>query len=76
MLNPWLAASSAAHTALREGAKRKLVLKMAMDFDLERFVTAQNDQYHRALGEVRRGRKQSHWMWYISPRSQDSGTAP
>jgi len=36
--------------------------------DLNRFVRAQADDYDRALSEIRRGRKQSHWMWYIFPQ--------
>ena len=35
---------------------------------LERFVSAQADTYDRALAEVRRGRKASHWMWYVFPQ--------
>lgn len=40
------------------------------DYDLDRFVTAQNagDTYARALGELRAGRKQSHWMWFVFPQ--------
>jgi len=43
---------------------------MADSFDLERFVDAQNasDTYARALEELRRGRKTSHWMWFIFPQ--------
>ena len=39
-------------------------------FDLQRFLTAQarGDIYDRALDELRRGRKQSHWMWYVFPQ--------
>lgn len=37
-------------------------------FALERFVRAQTDDYERALAEIRSGRKQSHWMWYIFPQ--------
>lgn len=36
--------------------------------DLERFVRAQESDYERALAEIRRGRKRSHWMWYIFPQ--------
>ena len=38
--------------------------------DLERFVTAQNSggTYHRAVAELRNGRKTSHWMWFIFPQ--------
>ena len=34
---------------------------------LERFVAAQEQIYPRALAEIRRGAKRSHWMWYIFP---------
>ena len=37
-------------------------------FDLDRFVTAQADSYPTALRELRRGRKQSHWMWWVFPQ--------
>ena len=38
--------------------------------DLERFVTAQDSggMYRRAVAELRRGRKTSHWMWFIFPQ--------
>lgn len=36
--------------------------------DLERFVEAQAETYLRALGEIGRGKKRSHWMWYIFPQ--------
>ena len=36
--------------------------------DLARFVQAQEDDYEQALSEIRSGRKQSHWMWYIFPQ--------
>ena len=39
-------------------------------FDLRRFVAAQNEggTYARALEELRRGRKASHWMWFVFPQ--------
>ena len=37
-------------------------------FDLERFVEAQDPKYARVLNELRRGRKVSHWMWYVFPQ--------
>lgn len=37
-------------------------------FDLARFIAAQDGVYGRALGEIRAGRKTSHWMWYIFPQ--------
>ncbi|MFD1745670.1 DUF1810 domain-containing protein [Rhizobium helianthi] len=39
-----------------------------MQFDLDRFITAQATLYPRALQELREGRKQSHWMWFIFPQ--------
>lgn len=44
---------------------------MAADpFDLARFVDAQDAgaTYDRALAELRRGRKASHWMWFVFPQ--------
>ena len=35
---------------------------------LERFVKAQEGVYPRALAELKAGRKQSHWMWFIFPQ--------
>ena len=35
---------------------------------LDRFLDAQRGDYAAALTEVRRGRKISHWMWYIFPQ--------
>ena len=35
---------------------------------LDRFLDAQRGDYAAALAEVRRGRKASHWMWYIFPQ--------
>jgi uncharacterized protein (DUF1810 family) len=36
--------------------------------DLHRFVQAQASDYARVLAEIRGGRKQSHWMWYVFPQ--------
>lgn len=35
---------------------------------LGRFVQAQAGVYERALREITRGRKDSHWMWFIFPQ--------
>jgi uncharacterized protein (DUF1810 family) len=45
-------------------------------FDLGRFLTAQEDVYPRALAELRAGRKQSHWMWFIFPQLAGLGHSP
>ena len=41
---------------------------MTDPFDLKRFVDAQASVYQHVLAELRRGRKQSHWMWFIFPQ--------
>ena len=41
--------------------------------NLSRFVEAQEQDYDQALSEIRRGRKQSHWMWYIFPQFDGLG---
>ena len=37
-------------------------------FDLQRFVDAQAAVYERVGAELKNGRKQSHWMWFIFPQ--------
>lgn len=39
-------------------------------FHLARFLRAQDEHatYDEALAELRRGRKQSHWMWFVFPQ--------
>ena len=46
--------------------------------DLERFVAAQDDggTYDRAVGELRAGRKRSHWMWFVFPQIAGLGRSP
>ena len=44
--------------------------------DLHRFVQAQEDDYARALAEIRSGRKRSHWMWYVFPQLDGLGHSP
>lgn len=47
--------------------------KTADPHDLARFVLAQEDEYQQVLGELRNGRKRSHWMWYIFPQLDGLG---
>jgi uncharacterized protein (DUF1810 family) len=44
--------------------------------DLTRFIEAQEDIYGRALAELRHGRKQSHWMWFVFPQIAGLGRSP
>ncbi|MGY8631573.1 DUF1810 domain-containing protein [Bradyrhizobium sp. 14AA] len=41
---------------------------MTDPFDLERFVQAQDPVFRDVQGELTRGRKRSHWMWFIFPQ--------
>ena len=36
--------------------------------DLDRFLAPQEQTFAAALSELRRGRKESHWMWWIFPQ--------
>jgi len=45
-------------------------------FDLRRFVDAQEAHYDIAVREIRNGRKQSHWMWYVFPQFAGLGMSP
>ncbi|MGO9135305.1 MAG: DUF1810 domain-containing protein [Methylovirgula sp.] len=42
-------------------------------FDLQRFVDAQAAAYDRVCEELRRGRKTSHWIWFIFPQLKSLG---
>jgi uncharacterized protein (DUF1810 family) len=37
-------------------------------FNLNRFVMAQEPVIDRVRGELKRGRKESHWMWFVFPQ--------
>ena len=43
---------------------------MSDPFDLDRYVHAQDagGTHDQALAELRRGRKTSHWMWFVFPQ--------
>jgi len=42
-------------------------------FKLDRFLKAQEPDYARALAELRAGRKETHWIWYILPQLRGLG---
>jgi uncharacterized protein (DUF1810 family) len=54
-----------------------------MQFDLSRFITAQNSDnphynysisnYDSAVEEIEAGKKESHWIWYIFPQIKGLG---
>ena len=46
--------------------------------DLQRFLDAQDSggTYERALAELKRGHKRTHWMWFVFPQLAGLGTSP
>ena len=44
--------------------------------NLERFYSAQRQDYALALAEIQNGYKESHWMWYIFPQIKGLGRSP
>jgi uncharacterized protein (DUF1810 family) len=46
---------------------------MPDDGDLERFVSAQEPHYERALAELAAGTKRTHWMWFMFPQLRGLG---
>lgn len=44
-----------------------------MEFTIDRFKSAHAGSYEAALQEIKAGRKQSHWMWYIFPQFKGLG---
>lgn len=45
-------------------------------YNLTRFIEAQERSYAQALSEIRSGRKQSHWMWFVFPQIEGLGVSP
>jgi len=45
-------------------------------FELDRFIAAQQRVYPQALAELKRGEKESHWMWFVFPQIAGLGFSP
>lgn len=43
------------------------------EYDLNRFISAQEHTYKNALREIQACRKRSHWIWYIFPQLKGLG---
>lgn len=41
--------------------------------DLDKYLEAQERDYAGALAEIRKGRKQGHWIWYVFPQISGLG---
>jgi uncharacterized protein (DUF1810 family) len=44
--------------------------------DVERFIRAQDGVYEDVVAELRRGRKTSHWIWFVFPQITGLGRSP
>jgi uncharacterized protein (DUF1810 family) len=42
-------------------------------YDLDRFVAAQEPVIQTVLREIRAGRKETHWMWFVFPQLRGLG---
>ncbi|PRY93056.1 uncharacterized protein (DUF1810 family) [Hasllibacter halocynthiae] len=49
---------------------------MTEEPDLDRFLRAQEHDFETALGELRAGRKRTHWIWWVFPQRAGLGTSP
>jgi uncharacterized protein (DUF1810 family) len=43
-------------------------IRLSESFDLRRFVYALESVYRQVVEELSRGRKRTHWMWFIFPQ--------
>ena len=60
------------------GSNQKGIYSMASVFYAEKFLRAQEGaygSYASALKEIRRGRKDGHWIWYIFPQIAGLGSS-
>ena len=58
------------------GGDRRNIGEKGRGLNLERFVEAQAPVYDKALAELKAGRKQSHWMWFVFPQIAGLGRSP
>lgn len=42
-------------------------------YDLNRFINAHKEMFNVALSEIKKGKKESHWMWFIFPQLKGLG---
>ena len=45
-------------------------------YNLNRFVEAQAPVYKTVVAELKSGRKQTHWMWFVFPQLAGLGRSP
>lgn len=57
----------------KKHVKKTEPMNEKQDFDLDRFLKAQAQDYETALMEIYDGEKESHWIWYIFPQLKGLG---
>lgn len=57
----------------KKDLKKTEPMNEKQDFDLNRFLKAQAQDYETALMEIYDGEKESHWIWYIFPQLKGLG---
>jgi len=45
-------------------------------YNLRRFVDAQNPVFEEVRSELRRGLKETHWIWFVFPQIRGLGSSP
>ena len=45
------------------------------NYNLERFIKAQENMYYIALSEIKSAGKYNHWMWFIFPQIAGLGSS-
>jgi uncharacterized protein (DUF1810 family) len=50
-----------------------LTASASQSLNLARFIDAQNPIYTTVIEELRQGRKQTHWIWFVFPQVEGLG---
>lgn len=61
------------NVSLPESFWKIIGMPQSHNFNLDRFLQAQERSYPIALNEIKNGRKSSHWIWYIFPQKKGLG---
>ncbi|NRT16853.1 uncharacterized protein (DUF1810 family) [Flavobacterium sp. 28A] len=46
---------------------------MKKTYNLNKFLKAQETTYQDALSQIKNGKKESHWRWYVFPQIKGLG---
>ena len=55
--------------------RQSFIGEITLEKDLNHFRDAQERDYQQALVEIKNGRKETHWMWYIFPQIHGLGSS-